>query len=388
MRQTRQPQRLITLPLLKSVLFSGALMLSQTALSQSDFRPVTVAEGLMQPWSMAWLPNGDMLVTEKPGRLRILRDGQLLPEPLAGTPEVFYQGQGGLFDVVPHPDFASNQLIYLSYSRASGDGSTTAVVRGRLQNDRLVDVTEIFAAQANGRSHYGGRMAFDANNYLFLTLGDRQAPPSGNLRAHPAQDPSNHQGVVVRLLEDGSVPADNPFVGQAGFLPEIWSYGHRNPQGLAFDPLTGTLWETEHGPQGGDELNRIQPTNNYGWPVIGYGVNYGGATIHGATAAEGLTQPVHYWVPSIATSGLMIYTGDAFPAWQGNIFSGGMAGLQLARLTLDESRQQVVAEETLLSGLGRIRDVRQGPDGFIYLALEDRGGNATTAIVRLEPAMP
>jgi glucose/arabinose dehydrogenase len=243
-----------------------------------DFRVVTVADGLVVPWSMAWLPGGDMLITERAGRLRIVRDGQLLPEAVPGVPEVFTTGgQAGLFDVVPHPDFANNQYLYLSFAKPLADvgASTTAVVRGRLVNDRLTEVVEIFAANANGAGHYGGRIAFDENGYLFLTLGDRQASPSGDLAAHPAQDRSNHHGVIIRLNDDGSVPADNPFVGQAGMEPEIWSYGHRSPQGLAFDPASGTMWMTEHGPQGGDELNRIEPGKNYGWPIIGRGVNYG-----------------------------------------------------------------------------------------------------------------
>ena len=315
-------------------------------------------------------------------------DGALLPDPVPGVPEVFYQGQGGLFDVVLHPDFSTNQLVYLSLAKATEDGSTTAVVRGRLENDRLWDVEEIFAARASGRSHYGGRIAFDENGYLFLTLGDRQASPSGNLLQHPAQDPGNHAGVIVRLHDDGSVPSDNPFVGRADYLPEIWSIGHRSPQGLAFHPQTGDLWETEHGPQGGDELNLIRPGANYGWPVIGYGVNYGGGNIHATTHRDGMEQPAHYWVPSIATAGLMIYDGDRFPTWRGNIFVGGLVGEQLARLTLSEDGRQVLAEETLLEGLGRIRDVRQGPDGLIYVATEDRPGRVETEILRLEPVAP
>lgn len=371
------------------------LSLSLTANAQSDvyfasnygYRIETVTEGLVQPWSMAWLPNGDMLVTEKPGRLRVIRDGRLLPDAIAGTPEVFYEGQGGLFDVVLHPDFANNQLIYLSYSKPVGDNSTTAILRARLENNRLNNVEEIFAADANGASHYGGRLAFDNAGYLYLSLGDRQAPPSGDLENHPAQDNSNHHGVMVRLNDDGSAANDNPFVGQANVLPEIWSYGHRSPQGLAFHPETGDLWETEHGPQGGDELNIIEAGKNYGWPVIGRGVNYGpGAPIHSSIIQLGMEQPKHFWVPSIATSGLMIYNGDKFPAWHGDIFVGGLGGEQLAHVILDDDYRTVVREETLAYGLGRIRDVRQGPDGYIYIAVEDRDGSVPTAIVRLVPA--
>ncbi len=357
--------------------------------SHHDYRVVTVADDLVQPWSMAWLPGGDMLITEKPGRLRIVRDGQLLPEAVPGVPEVFYQGQGGLFDVVPHPNFSENHWVYLSFSRKTESSSATAIVRGRLENDRLGNVVEIFEAQATGFGHYGGKIVFDKDGYMFLTLGDRMAPPVGDataLAAHPAQDLSNHQGVIVRLNDDGSVPDDNPFVGDSGALPEIWSYGHRSPQGLAIHPLTGDLWESEHGPQGGDEINRIEPGNNYGWPVVGRGVNYGafGRPIHVGISEEGMRQPSHFWVPSIAASGLMIYSGDKFPLWHGSIFSGALAGEQLARLYMSDDYRQVVVEETLAYGMGRIRDVRQGLDGYVYLAISDRNGEPTS-VVRLEP---
>lgn len=354
-----------------------------------DFRIVTVVEGLENPWSMAWLPNGDMLVTERPGRLRIVRDGKLLATPVAGVPEVRVGGQGGLFDVTPHPDFAANQIIYLSFARGNADKSqgTTAVVRGRLVDGRLTNIEEIFEAKAWSErgGHYGARMAFDADGYLFLSVGDRQAPPEGNLKAHPAQDPTNHQGTILRLNDDGSVPADNPFVGDANVLNEIWSYGHRNPQGLLVNLETGDVWASEHGPQGGDELNVARPGKNYGWPVIGYGVNYRtGIPIHDSPAQSGLEQPLAYWVPSIAPSGLMLYTGDKFPAWQGNIFVGGLSAQhqRLSRVMIDGPH--VLNREALLLGELRIRDVRQGPDGYIYLAVDNRVG-LPSPIVRLEP---
>ncbi|MDA0280063.1 MAG: glucose/arabinose dehydrogenase [Pseudohongiellaceae bacterium] len=355
-----------------------------------DYTVVTVAEDLVQPWSMAWLPGGDMLITEKPGRLRVVRDGNLLPEAVPGVPDVFYEGQGGLFDVLPHPNFSDNRWVYLTYSKKTEGSSATAIARGRFENDRLTNVVEIFEAQAVGFGHYGGKIVFDNDGYMFLTLGDRMAPPVGDeaaLRAHPAQDRSNHQGVIVRLNDDGTVPSDNPFVGQSGILPEIWSYGHRSPQGLAIHPETGDLWESEHGPQGGDEINRIEPGNNYGWPVVGRGANYGafGRPIHIGISEEGMVQPAQFWVPSIATSGLMVYSGDKFPMWYGNIFSGSLAGEQLARLQLSDDYSSVVVEETLVYDIGRIRDVRQGLDGYIYLAVSDRNGEATS-VVRLEPA--
>jgi glucose/arabinose dehydrogenase len=351
-----------------------------------DYRVVTVAEGLLSPWSIAFLPEGDLLITEKSGTLRLVRNGVLRMAPIEGVPEVLDAGQGGLMDVVPHPDFESNQLIYLTYSKPIGDGTeaTTALARGRFVNDRLIDVEDIFVSQTRGRAgHYGSRLAFDADGFLFMTVGERQIPSSGDLTAHPAQDVSNHHGTVNRLNDDGSAPADNPFVGTPGARPEIWSYGHRNPQGLAIHPETGDVWVVEHGPQGGDELNRILPGMNYGWPVIGYGVNYGsGLAIHEGTQGEGIESPTHFWVPSIATSGLMIYSGDLFPAWKGSIFTGGLAGQQIARLTMEG--QRVVREETMLQGLGRIRDIRQSPDGYIYVAIDGRG--RPTSVVRLEPA--
>jgi len=375
-----------------SLSLSTGILQAQDDVQQSalhDFRVVTVADGLEVPWSMAWLPGGDMLVTERIGRLRIIRDGELLADPVPGVPDVFTTGgQAGLFDVLPHPEFSDNQFLYLSFAKPQEElgTSTTTVVRGRFVNDRLEEVEEIFVADASGAGHYGGRIAFDQQGYLFLTLGDRMAPPNGDLRAHPSQDLSNHHGVIVRLNDDGSVPSDNPYVGQSGIKPEIWSYGHRSPQGLAFDPGTGNMWMTEHGPQGGDELNLNTPGTNYGWPVVGRGVNYGpGTPIHESITLEGMEAPAHYWVPSIAASGLVFYTGSRFPSWNGNIIAGGLAGEQLARLTLSADGTEVMLEETLLPYIGRIRDVRQGPDGYIYVAIEDRS-RAPTPIVRLEPA--
>jgi glucose/arabinose dehydrogenase len=376
-----------------SLLTAGLLVWAASAVSAQstvyrsafhDYRVVTVAEGLVHPWSLAFLPGGDMLVTERPGRLRIIRNGTLLPAAVPGVPQVFAQGQGGLLDVVPHPDFSSNRLIYLSFSKPYPDsGATTAVVRGRFENDRFTDVQEIFAAVSRGAGHYGSRLAFDRSGFLYITVGDRQVPPRGDLAAHPAQDLSNHHGTINRIHDDGRVPADNPFVNRAGARPEIFSYGHRNAQGLAIHPETGDIWSTEHGPQGGDELNLIRPGQNYGWPVVGFGVNYRtGTAIHEGTHKEGMTPPVHVWVPSIGASGVSIYTGDQFPEWNGNILAGGLVGEQLARLTLDG--QRVRLEETLVYGTGRIRDVRQGPDGYIYLAIDGRQGQPTP-IVRLEP---
>ena len=353
-----------------------------------SYRVVRVAEGLVNPWSMAWLPNGDMLVTERPGRLRIIRNGRLLPDAVPGLPTIRGGGQGGLLEVAVHPQFASNRLLYFSYAKPSPDTlqGTTAVIRARFENDRLTNVQEIFEAKvwSRGRGHHGSRLVFDGQGHLFISLGDRQVPPEGDLAAHPSQDLTNHFGKIIRLNEDGSLPADNPFYGRSTATPEIWTYGHRNVQGMVLNPVTGALLATEHGPQGGDELNVIQPGKNYGWPVIGFGVNYRtGAAIHTGTHKEGMEQPTHIWVPSIGTSGLMVYTGDRFPSWKGNVFAGGMVGEQLVRLTMDGNR--VTGVEQLAQRIGRIRDVRQGPDGLIYLAIEHRQGQPTP-IVRLEPA--
>ncbi len=358
------------------------------------YRIVTIVDGLQDPWSIAFLPGGEMLVTEKPGRLRIVRNGVLQPEPIAGTPEVRYQGQGGLLDVVLHPDFEANGLIYLSFSKPNEDGSqgTTAVVRGRLEGNRLQDVEEIFEAKAWSVTggHYGSRLAFDAQGYLFITVGDRQASPAMETAyLHPAQDLTNHQGTVIRLHDDGRVPADNPFVGRADALPEIWSYGHRSPQGLAIHPETGDIFQSEHGPQGGDELNLILRGRNYGWPVIGYGTNYGGTRLFSTREVDGMEQPLQHFTPSIAPSGLMVYTGDRFPEWKNSVFMGGMADPQVARLPIiGEGAGAYVGtmeRPPLMIGFGRVRAIAQGPDDLIYIAIDDRRSGGLTPIVRLEP---
>ncbi len=356
--------------------------------ARHHFRVVTVVEGLDHPWSMAWLPGGDMLVTERPGRLRVVRNGRLVPGAVGGLPAVYREaGQGGFMDVVPHPDFAQNRLVYLSYGKPNADGSqgTTTVVRGRLEGDAMVGVEEIFEADAWGsnNNHFSGRMVFDGEGYLYVSIGDRQVDPDLGFR-HPAQDLSNHLGKIVRLHDDGRVPADNPFVRRPGARPEIWTYGNRNPQGFAVDPATGELWITDHGPRGGDELNRVVRAGNYGWPVLTYGIHYDGRVITDETERPGMISPDFVWVPSIGTSGLTLYRGDRFPWWRGNALAGGMVGEQLARVTLGAGR--ALGEEKLLAGaLGRIRDVRTGPDGLVYLALEGLGRGALSPIVRLEP---
>ena len=358
---------------------------------EHDFRVVTVVEDIQHPWSIAFLPDGDMLFTQRTGELRIVRDGELLPDAVQGVPETRVINQGGLQEIALHPDFENNRIVYVSYSKPNGSRGTTALIRARFEDDRLNDVEEIFEADAwNERGgHFGAKIAFDEDGYLFMSVGDRQSPPTGNLERHPAQDLTTHFGTIIRLMDDGSVPDDNPFVGDSNVRPEIWSYGHRNPQGLAFHPDTGDLWSTEHGPQGGDELNLILPGVNYGWPVIGYGVNYRtGTRIHPTGEREGMEQPKTFWIPSIGASGLIVYDGDAFPEWRGDIFAGGLAAThrRLARITVNDDGR-VMTQESLLHGVFRIREVRQGPDGFIYLATDNRAGGLTD-IVRMEPAAP
>ena len=354
--------------------------------ARHDFRVVTVADGLDHPWSMAWLPSGEMLIVERPGRLRVVRDGVLQPEPVAGWPEVYRnEGQGGFMDILPHPGFAENNWLYLSYGKPNDDGSegTTTVVRGRWDDGRVTDVEEIFESNAwhGNNNHFSGRMAFGLDGYLYLTVGDRMFEPD-MMADHPALDVTNHMGTIVRLHDDGRVPGDNPFVGRGDALPEIWSYGHRNLQGLAVDPGTGDVWSNEHGPRGGDELNLIAGGGNYGWPVVSHGINYDGTVYTTDASGDGMESPRFVWTPSIGISGMMIYRGDAFPWWKGSAFVGGMVGEQLARVTLEGT--DALGVETLLHGeLGRIRDVREGPDGLIYLALEH--AEDLTAVVRLEP---
>ncbi|MSR36364.1 MAG: PQQ-dependent sugar dehydrogenase [Gemmatimonadetes bacterium] len=354
--------------------------------ARHDFRVDTIAF-FDHPWSIAWLPSGDMLVTERPGRLRIVREGKLLQEPVAGVPKVYRdRGQGGLMEVVPHPDFATNHLLYLSYARPTPNDTTAsnAIVRGRLEGDRLVDVQEILVANgAHQRNNqFAGKMLFDASGYLYLAVGDRQFPPQ-LMEKHPAQDLTNDFGTIVRLHDDGRIPADNPFVGRTDVPHEIWSWGHRNAQGFTMNPATGELWETEHGPRGGDELNLVLPARNYGWPLVSYGVDYDGKSFTGEIHRDGMESPRWVWIPSIAASGLAFYTGERFPWWKGSLFSGGLEGQVLVRMTI-EGHEVRTTESLLIGEVGRIRDVRQGPDGLLYLAIDPQG-NAATPVVRLVP---
>ncbi len=340
---------------------------------EATFRVETVAEGLNQPWSLAFLPDGDRLVTERGGRLLRLSDGEA--RAIEGVPEVATVNQGGLLDVALHPDFADNGWIYLSYAAAGDGGYATRLSRARLDDDRLADFEVLFTAEpfVRGGRHFGSRIVF-RDGYLFLTAGDRG-------RREHAQDLDKYHGKLIRLTLDGGIPPDNPFVDESGAGPGIYSYGHRNPQGMIMHPDTGDIWLHEHGPQGGDEVNRIRPGANYGWPLATFGENYGGGRFAPEPPLAGTVSPVHHWTPSIAPSGLAIYQGDAFPAWRGDLFAGALKLTHLARLELEDG--EVVAEERLLDGAGmRIRDVRSGPDGYLYLLTDGSHGK----LLRLVPA--
>lgn len=343
-----------------------------------DYRIETVASGLDHPWSLAFLPDGRMLVTERAGRLRVIADGQLQTAPVAGLPPVFVASQGGLFDVLPAPDFTDSGLLYLSFAHGTARANNTRVVRARLFDNALQEVTPIFTAQPlkNTPVHYGGRMAWRPDGTLMVALGDGY-----NFREQ-AQKLDDHLGTVVRLNADGSVPADNPHVDTEGARPEIWSHGHRNVQGLFFDPVEDALYAHEHGARGGDEVNRIAPGNNYGWPAITHGVDYSGAQISPYTALPGMEQPLLHWTPSIAPSGLTRYRGDAFPAWQGSFFVGALADRAVHRLTVSADGQLRDVERMFAELGARIRDVRSGPDGALYLLTDDDNG----AVLRVVPA--
>jgi glucose/arabinose dehydrogenase len=337
----------------------------------------TLAQGLEHPWGMAFLPDGRILVTEREGRLRIVRDGRLEPTPVAGLPAIAAHGQGGLLDVALHPRFAQNGWIYLSYSARGPGGHGTEVARARLVEDRLEDVRIIFRMQpkVSGGRHFGSRLVFDREGLLYVTLGDRGDQDR-------AQRLDEHLGKIVRIHDDGRIPQDNPFRTRAGARPEIFSLGNRNVQGAALHPATGELWTHEHGPQGGDELNVIRAGANYGWPVVTHGRNYGtGTRIGEGPHKPGMTPPLHHWAPSIAPSGMTFYTGDRFPNWRGDIFVGALRDQMLVRLRMNG--EQVAQEERILKGvLGRIRAVSQGPDGYLYVLTDESNG----VLARLEPA--
>jgi quinoprotein glucose dehydrogenase len=325
-----------------------------------------LAEGLVNPWSMAFLPDGRILITERPGNLRIFDDGQL-SEPIEGLPPVWVNGQGGLLEVALHPDYEQNGWIYLAYASSDdGENGNTAIGRGRLQGNNLVDFERIFRGNplTSLSYHFGCRIVFDDQNRLYFPIGDR-----GEMQN--AQKLNNHNGKLMRIHDDGSIPSDNPFVGQADGLPEIYNYGHRNIQGMAFHPETNQIWTHEHGPKGGDEINIERPAANYGWPIVSFGINYDGSILTPDTTLPGITNPIHYWVPSIAPCGMCFVTSDRYPNWHNNLLVTSLAGQHIQRLVFEG--ENVVEIEKLFQDYSRFRDIRQGSDGFLYVLTEGPG---------------
>ncbi len=383
----KTPVIIVTATLTVAILLAASLLIAtgtrgedaSFASSAGQLEVQTVASGLVHPWSLAFLPDGRMLVTERPGRMRIVTAEGQLSSPLKGVPEVWASGQGGLLEVIIDKSYAQNNTVYFCFAERTAGGGRTAVARAKLNdaNGRLDDVKIIFRQEGplSSGNHYGCRIVQANDGNLFVTLGEHFS------YRNEAQNLGNHLGKLIRIAPDGSVPSDNPFAGRGDAKPEIWSYGHRNEQGLAINPASGDLWEIEHGPRGGDEVNIIGKGKNYGWPVIGYGIDYSGAKIHESTAREGMEQPIKYWVPSIAPSGMAFYTAKLFPKWTGSLFTGALAGKMLVRLSLNGNT--VTGEERLLQNLNeRIRDVRQGPDGALWLLTDNSAGR----ILRVSPA--
>ena len=367
--------------LLLPLLFAGAGACQEAGpvkpSGETGVEITTVAEGLEHPWSLAFLPDGRMLVTERPGRLRYVTKDGSVSEPVTGVPAVFAEGQGGLLDVALDPDFAANSTIYLSYAEPAADGTNgTAVARARLDGQQLHDVQVIFRQQPKfaSRHHFGSRLVFARDGNLFVTLGER------NSQRDLAQDLGTHIGKIVRITTEGEAPGDNPFIGREGALPEIWSYGHRNLQGATLHPGTGKLWTHEHGPRGGDEINLPEPGRNYGWPVITYGREYHGPAIGEGPKKAGMEDPLHYWVPSIGPSGMAFHSGRGYAGWKGHLFVGALPAKQLVRLEIGDDGR-VKREERIAIG-SRVRDVREGPDGALYLVTDEDAGQ----VLRVVPA--
>lgn len=328
-----------------------------------------VVDGLENPWGMAFLPNGDILVTEKKGEIRIIRNGILLDHKVKGVPKVYVRGQGGLLDIELHPDFAQNKWLYLSYSSSDGSGSggNTAIARFSFDGSKLSDKKVLYKAGPNttGGNHFGSRLEFDSDHLLYFTIGER-----GNRNQNP-QDVSRDGGKVYRIKDNGEIPEDNPFFGSSNAIEAIYSYGHRNPQGLVIDPKTGMIWSHEHGPQGGDEVNVIQPGKNYGWPILSYGINYNGTTFAEDTARTGMEPPVIYWVPSIAPCGMTLILGDKYPGWEGDLMIGSLKFSYLVHAKVDGNK--ITYQERVAEGIGRVRNVEQGNDGYLYVGVEGKG---------------
>ncbi|MFB2936974.1 PQQ-dependent sugar dehydrogenase [Aerosakkonemataceae cyanobacterium BLCC-F154] len=358
---------------------------TQSAPTTENFRQVTVLQGLEHPWGIAWLPDGTMLITERPGRLRVVRNGKLEPTPVTGVPEVFAVNQGGLLDVSVHPNFAENRLIYLTYAHGTEQANRTRVARARFDGKALQDVRVIFEVNRtkSGGQHFGSRILWLPDRTMLISIGDGGNPPvrlDGDLIRKQAQNLQSHLGKIVRLNDDGTIPKDNPFVGNNNANSAIWSYGHRNIQGIAFDPINNQVWVNEHGARGGDELNLVQAGKNYGWPVVSYSREYStGEPVSAQKSQPGMVDPKTVWTPATAPSGLAFYNGDRFPQWQGNLFSGGLVSRDVRRITLDKAGNVLSQESIAISQ--RVRDVRQGPDGLLYILTDEQDGQ----LIRLEP---
>lgn len=339
----------------------------------TGFKVDTITASLDAPWGMAFLPDGRILVTEKKGEIRVIENGKLSDTRIGNVPAVYANSQGGLLDIKLPPDYGTNGWIYITFSKPGEGGGGTTLIRAKLENNALANIEELFAAQpfTSTGAHFGSRVVFDGKGYIFLSSGERGTKEN-------SQNLGNHLGKIIRLHEDGRVPTDNPFVNQKGAKPEIWSYGHRNPQGMYYDKDNDILWAHEHGPQGGDELNRVEKGKNYGWPVITYGINYDNTPITDKTEMEGMEQPITYWKPSIAPCGMTMITSDKFESWKGNLLVGALAKQHVARVVLKEGKY--VEQEKLLEGVARVRAVEQGPDGLIYVATESPG-----MLLRLSP---
>lgn len=343
--------------------FTGKVIESE----KQKFGIDTITAELTNPWGIAFLPDGRILVTERSGEIRIIKDGKLQAEKIGNVPAVFANGQGGLMDIKLHPDYANNGWIYFTYAKPGEGGGGTVVARAKLEGNNFTNIEDLFSALPllGSGAHFGSRIVFDGKGYIYFSSGERGAKEN-------AQDLTNHLGKILRLHEDGKVPTDNPFVTTPGAKPEIWSYGHRNPQGLVYDKATETLWDVEHGPMGGDELNRVEKGKNYGWPVITFGKNYDGTPITEITEKEGMEQPEFYWLPSIATCGMTLVTSDKYPDWKNNLMVGALALQHVARVELD-AQGKFVKQERLLDKIARVRTIEQSPDGYLYVVTETPG---------------
>ncbi len=352
--------------------------------SDRDFQIVTVVDNLEHPWGVAWLPDGDLLITERSGQVRLVQDGMLEPTPIPGVPDLFAQGQGGLLDIALHPDFATNQLVYFTYSQGTTDANRTQIARATFDGSALSDWQVIFeVSQTKSRGqHFGSRLTWLPDGTLLAAIGDGGNPPvslDGEFIRQQAQNLASHLGKVIRINDDGSIPTNNPFTNDAAAAPEVWSYGHRNIQGMAIDPVTEQVWATEHGARGGDEVNRLDAGENYGWPVATHSREYSGGLISPETSLPGMVDPQVIWTPSIAPSGLAVYRGNAFPEWQGHLFAGGLVSQDIRRLEVDDSG--TVVNEVAIAIDQRVRDVRQGPDDLLYVLTDESNGQ----LLRIEP---